>query len=1197
MSPRGSDSTIQLAPESISVVGGFMSSRTVLIFGIILAFLFAHPLSAGVIITTTWDGSDSTDWDDADNWSNGVPDANKDAIIVFATNQPEINMGTANKAAQALIMNSASGAVSLTISSGFSLTVQKVDTSIGASPGSNATITINGVLTIDAGIVYTTSSLTGTANGTTDFGGTGTLTSDAASILNIDAGTGASAVSVVTMTTALTGTTAVLSGELEIQTSAAFGTLKIDSSNATIATTVTVGANKNITIANFRMIPDDFDTVLDVGAFASVTVTASGITSGGPSQPKINGTGIFRVDVGVEFLLGELSSSSAMQFNVTTTQIFGQVHTSSTELEINGGSDASFLVTGALFGLQRTTIKVDSSITLDTGGQIDGTLEMENNAKLIVNTQQNGTPVEGVVPRSLEIKINAVQATPAVLTATGVAFGAGSDVTIVADFDDGEDNVLRINSSFTSDGTFNFNGSDANLLIDLRNGAQIQNGGLMTIQGNEGGSVSLNGSGTGTPLVFNEADATFSSITIAGIAALGEEGDGEVAQDSGVPNEINVNFTNQGALLIDGELVLANDYLQDAGTASVTLDPDNGAKLIIAGGSNTATFTDGGLSGVGTIQGNLINGATLKPGGDNAIGTITVTGNFTQIENGGLGTLELDFSSNVSYDQIVVTGNATVASQLSFNLIGSFASSMPAAGTRFANVVTASGTRSGNFTVFAISNDVFTADRYFNPDYVGNNVDIVFRSYAIPQSQGISVTTGTPFSGILVSTDADNDSPEFQIQSQPTKGTVNLTNSTTGAFTYTASAGASGTDTFAFRVFDGASNSKFNALVTVTLQAGAAAPIISSITATPEVALLNTAVNFSVAASDPASLPLTYAWDFTDGSPAGTTNPVSHTFTTAGTYVVALTVSNGANIATSTVTVQVLTPNSGGETIVNVGDGKPPVSNPLSGITLKVTSSNGGVVELAVDLDALIREEFDVNTAFDTIKGRQNVRKGLRPTEKFVEPGVAVATTVATDAGSPTERGKARRQIAISSREVGQTVPFTAPPVDRTIENKSMKGKFLFSSTKADQFTFSGMFELPAGLDLSQDRTLEIGIGNVVDSVTISAKGKSSGANKNRISKAQLKYPKLPKGSTLSVAGQKATLTLTMKGVDFSTQGFDTEGIAATLRGDEVGQKAVPRSIQTAISFGGSTWEGSIPVEFKLAKKADSGTIQNRRAN
>lgn len=1171
-----------------------MSSRSILIFGIMSAFAFAPLLHAGAITTTTWDGSSSTDWNDPTNWDNGVPDSTKDAIIVFATNQPVINAGPANKSAQALIMNSASGAVSLTINSGFSLTVEKVDTFIGTSPGSNVNLTINGVLTIDGGVTYTTGICRGTVNGTTDFGGSGVLTSTSDGNISIVAGTGAAAVSFVTTTTTLTGTVAVLSGELEIQTNANFGTLSIDSSTgaAAVATTVTVGTTKTINIANLFMTPDDFDTVLDIGAFSSVDVTLDAKTFGGASSPKITGTGIFRLNNGAEFVVGHLASSSALEVSVTNAQIAGQFHTSSTELVVNCGSDGSFLVTGSLYGLQRTTIKADSSVRLETGGQIDGLIEMENNAKLFVLTQQNGAELLIGSPRFLQIKVKAI-AVPAVLNAQGLAFGAGSDVFISADLDDGLDNVLRMNSSFTSDGAFGLNGSDATLLVDLHNGAQVQNGGTMELLANEGGNIIVSGTGS----FFNEAGATFRSQSIAGIAASGEEGEGEIAQDTGIANQINVPFTNEGTLLVDGELQLSNNFTQSAATATVSLDPDNSAKLIINGGSGTATFNDGALIGVGTIQGNLVNGALLQPGGPNTVGTITVTGNFTQIENGGLGALELDFSNNASYDKLVVTGNATVASQLSFNLVGPFGSTMPAAGTRFTNVVMAGGARSGNFTVFVVSNAVLNADRYFNPDYVGNNVDVVFRSYAIPQAQGISVTTGTPFNGTLASTDADNDTPSYQIQSQPEKGTVTITNSTTGAFTYTANAGASGTDTFAFRVFDGASNSRFNAVVTVTLQSGAPSPVIASATATPEVTLLNSAVNFSAVATDPSSLPLTFDWDFKDGTPHATTNPVSHTFTTAGTYAVALTVSNGASIAQSTITVQVLTPNSGGETIVNVAQGKPAVSNPLNGITLTVTSSNGGVVELSVDLNALIREEFDVNTAFDTIKGRSSVRKGLKPTEKFVEPGVAVATTVATDAGTANERGKARRQIAVSSREVGQPVPFTDAPADRTISTDSMKGKFLFNSTKPDQFTFTGTFELPAGLDLSQERTLEIGIGNVVDSVTVNAKGKSTSPALNRINKAQLKYPKLAKGTTLTTAGTKAKLTLTMKGVNFSTAGFDTEGIAATLRGDEAGMKKVPRSIQTAISFAGSTWEGSIPVDFALTKKADAGTISGRRAN
>ncbi len=55
-------------------------------------------------------------------------------------------------------------------------------------------------------------------------------------------------------------------------------------------------------------------------------------------------------------------------------------------------------------------------------------------------------------------------------------------------------------------------------------------------------------------------------------------------------------------------------------------------------------------------------------------------------------------------------------------------------------------------------------------------------------------------------------------------------------------------------------------------------------------------VNFSSAGSaDPEGQPLTYSWDFGDGSPLSTAANPAHTYTTAGVYTVRLTVSDGVN--------------------------------------------------------------------------------------------------------------------------------------------------------------------------------------------------------------------------------------------------------------------------------------------------------------
>ena len=53
-------------------------------FGIVMA----NPINAA---DSTWDGSKSTDWDDADNWSNGVPGSGDTATIPNETNDPLID--------------------------------------------------------------------------------------------------------------------------------------------------------------------------------------------------------------------------------------------------------------------------------------------------------------------------------------------------------------------------------------------------------------------------------------------------------------------------------------------------------------------------------------------------------------------------------------------------------------------------------------------------------------------------------------------------------------------------------------------------------------------------------------------------------------------------------------------------------------------------------------------------------------------------------------------------------------------------------------------------------------------------------------------------------------------------------------------------------------------------------------------------
>ncbi len=186
----------------------------------------------------------------------------------------------------------------------------------------------------------------------------------------------------------------------------------------------------------------------------------------------------------------------------------------------------------------------------------------------------------------------------------------------------------------------------------------------------------------------------------------------------------------------------------------------------------------------------------------------------------------------------------------------------------------------------------------------------------VANAQSVTLDENASTSITLSASDSDGSIDSFSIASNPQNGSLSGTGATR---TYTPNADFSGSDSFTFTARDNDGAVSAPATVSITVNStGGGGPVNQAPIADFTYAANDLAVSFAGGmSSDPDNGPsnLSYSWDFGDGNSSTDVGPV-HTYSTAGTYQVTLTVSDGdlTDAITKTVTVTSSGGNPGGGT-------------------------------------------------------------------------------------------------------------------------------------------------------------------------------------------------------------------------------------------------------------------------------------------
>ena len=565
------------------------------------------------ISANTWNGSVSTDWNNASNWCGGVPTSATNAVIpTGATRMPVIaSTGGPGFACNNLTIQSSA---SLTFASGYTLTVNGVLTN-----GGTITMTAGGTLAFASGATFTNNGTFTRGIGTVSFAtGTETLNGTTAVTFNNVSLNGG-----VTLTTVPT-----IDGTLQINAGGSVTASPYYTSNSTLYYNVSYNRYK------------EWDAT-GVGTLGTTAGYPNNVTIAAGTYDIVNGTSAARAMAGNLTVTGATMNLNALNAQVT---VGGDLTISSTGTLNMGSSNQPLVVNG--------NVSINGGVlTLSTssGGDIKvaknwlftpGTFNPNARAVFFIgNTLQTiSRSTAGTLSFDYIINSNTsggIQLSSSPATSVNVnAPNGGNGLSWSAsstNFDlNGNSLYLTANQSIGIAGTDNFTSSTGTGFVTINSGTVSSvsgsgtltfssavtvslfggmnfGSGLSTISGtlqiNAGGYVTTNPAtyATGSLLVYNSATTPY----VRGI-------EWSTASGAGYPYDVKV--TNNTTLDPAGTT--------NAGTAFSTqhnLQIDAGSAIYMdytGHNMTTALNVGGSLTLIGNISGSGVAGGDINVAGD-----------------------------------------------------------------------------------------------------------------------------------------------------------------------------------------------------------------------------------------------------------------------------------------------------------------------------------------------------------------------------------------------------------------------------------------------------------------------------------------------------------------------------------------------------------------------------------------------------